>query len=87
MNYAPFELTSQQKSEKEFQRVHINNVRNSYIENYVKTNNLVRLKSDYLDMSQFFYYPKNKTILQVQSFGNEDTPNFYVPKSIVFSTY
>ena len=83
MEHSPFELTSKQKTEKEIQKNAKARLRRSYINDYVETNDLVKLKSDYLDMSQFFYNPHSKTILQVQTVGTV-TPSFYTPEATVY---
>lgn len=83
MEYALFEPLPEDKLRRQKEEAKVGTIRWYNITKYVRDNNLMSLKSDYLDMSTFWLDPQKHRILQVQSLGGP-SPEFYVPQANIY---
>jgi hypothetical protein len=79
INYSRIELT--QSAEEIEQRRIESAKKQSYIQDYVKKNNLIKLKSDYFGMSSFYYNKEKDIVLEVKNYDDgQGNPLFFKPK-------
>jgi hypothetical protein len=68
--YAEFKLLPEQIEEKKREEQHKNNIRNNkrnLIINNIINNNFIEIKSDYLNMSSYFYNKKTKQMISLDN--------------------
>lgn len=70
LSYSDFILTNEEKRIKDEKTNKVNEVRSSLIDKTVKEHGLIKLKSDYLDMSSFYFNPKTKEMYKVDNIGS-----------------
>ena len=81
MQYSDFILSNQEIQNKNQVDLEINTKRKNFIDTHVKNNDLIKLKSAYLNMDSYYYHYKTKTMYKVTnicSWSKDSNPVFEV---------